>query len=242
MGKSRFFLVLGVSGLLIAAAAGPAQTRGPLRGSGEVISVERDLAGFQRLQFSHACRAAVACGERFGVKIMINSNLKDHLNVRKEGSLLIVGLDDRHVYAGQDFRAEIQCPDLKGLSAAGRSQVTVTGFDLAGGTAVFLSGDSSVRGDLKSPRIQITLAGSSQIEMQGGGKTMELTAAGASRADLARYPVTDAAVNLSGASEAVIHVSRSLEGQVAGASVLIYDGSPEKTRVLTSGGSISREK
>ena len=221
---------------------GPALRPGPLRGSGKLISVGRELAGFRQIQVSHGCRAEVSQAAGFDLKFKIDENLKDFLDIRQEGTLLIIGLKDYYTYAEHNFQARVLCPDIDTLEASGNSRVNMENFDLSHKISLSLSGASSLRGSLKTPSMEIALSGGSRIALRGKGETLRLTASGASKAELDRFPVSEVGVFLSGDSSATLHATGSIEGNITGASVLSYGNQPRRIEVEKSGGARIEKK
>ena len=70
-------------------APGDART---IRGSGNVVTQEEAITGFDSLDVSHGFQVDVRQGDTFGVVIRVDDNLVEHLRVLKQGSTLKIGL------------------------------------------------------------------------------------------------------------------------------------------------------
>ena len=101
---------------------------------------------------------------------------------------------------------------------------------LRGGSNVALSGFG---GD----RLEIDVAGAVRLTGRDGRyEELELFAAGASAIDLRGIVVTDAAVDLNGASDVVLTMNGGvLSGSAAGAGSLRYYGTVSEERVAVAG-------
>ncbi len=100
-----------------------------------------------------------------------------------------------------------------------------------------ISGASKLTGNIDTGNSRIELSGASDVRLTGSGSDLRLECSGASGAKLIGYPVTNADVNLSGASDADIDVSGNLDVTVSGASTLNYYGSPDLGRTDITGAS-----
>jgi hypothetical protein len=71
---------------------------------------------------------------------------------------------------------------------------------------------------------------------------MEIEVSGASRADLEKFHARNVDVNLSGASEATVYVSETLDIEASGASRLYFIGNPTIGEIDISGASTIKHK
>jgi hypothetical protein len=101
-----------------------------------------------------------------------------------------------------------------------------------------LSGASRVAGDITaSGDAQFNLSGASRVELEGSANDMLIDASGASRLELADFPVHNTNVSLSGASDATVNLDGRLDANLSGASNLSYIGEPTMGDIDISGGS-----
>ena len=148
-------------------------------------------------------------------------------------------------------------PDLTRLTLSGASKGEVRGFSVGhqiefnlsgasslhideletGDTEFDLSGASKVSGVIKIANGEFNLSGASAIELEGSAVDISIEASGASHVRLADFPLSNARVNLSGASDATVNASGRLDCDLSGASKLNYSGNPTLGSINTSGGS-----
>jgi hypothetical protein len=215
----------------------PTTTR--LVGSGDIVTVEPDVADFDRLEISHAFETTITQGDVTSVVIRIDDNLEPYLRVEQQGRTLAIGLADE---VGLGFltatlEADITMPSLVALEASGASQAML--IDIVSGDDVSLdaSGASRIEGELEAARLDLILSGASAASLRGTAEDLHLDASGASTADMERFPVADASVVVSGASSASVDVSGTLDVDASGASHVTYSGSPSLGEVNISGAS-----
>ncbi len=80
------------------------------------------------------------------------------------------------------------------------------------------------------------------IVLKGTAESLKADAAGASQVKAEELKVENAEVSISGASEIAVHASKSVGGDVSGASQLNVHGRPAKNTVSTSGASSVNDK
>jgi len=106
---------------------------------------------------------------------------------------------------------------------------------MAVGDAKFeISGATRVSGDLKAHDTEFEVSEATNVELVGSADKMILRASGASKLRLADFPLEQANVILSGASEATIRVSGRLDVVLSGASKLYYRGDPMIGDIIVS--------
>ncbi len=238
---SKGLLVIGVLALsmvfVMSSAAGGGREN--ITGSGRIVSEDFDFRGFTKLDVSHAFRVDVIQAESYSVTVKIDDNLQRHLRVEKRGDMLFIGLKP-HLglnLRGITMEAVVRMPELSGVEASGASDVRISGFSRQRDLRIECSGASSLEGEISAADVRLKLSGASNVWLHGEADTIDIEASGASDADLEDFPVTDAVVQLSGASEAYLVLDGTLDIDASGASRLLYEGNPTISGVELSGAS-----
>jgi hypothetical protein len=127
-------------------------------------------------------------------------------------------------------------PELTGLDLSGASWVDITGFASSNDLDIELSGASNLQGDIEAGNIRFNLSGASRINLTGKGNDVNIDVSGSSNADLSDFPVENANVDASGASEVVVKLNGRLDANASGASNIYYLGDPALGTIEASGG------
>jgi len=211
----------------------------PITGSGNVVTQEEVISGFDKVEVSHAFKVNISQGETFSVVVRMDDNLFEYLDVVKQGSTLKIGLKTDRISRDDSTReAEVTMPDLTGLDLRGASQVTLTGFKSTNALNLDLSAASHLRGDIEAGDTQIDVSDASQVTLRGsaGDVTMD-DVSGASTVDLADFPVVNANVTARDSSVITVNASGTLDVDAKSASEVYYVGNPTLGEIDTSGGS-----
>jgi hypothetical protein len=231
-------------------------------GSGKLATWDFDYSDFTRIDIGYAFDVDITEVGSYLVRITVDDNLYDYLDISKSGDTLHIGLKPNYNYASITRKATINSPGLHGLELSGASKANVSGFssshfidfDLSGashididnmktGDAILeLSGASQVSGNIEMADGRFDLSGASFLELEGSANDVSVEASGASHVRLPDFTVVDIEINLSGASSATVNVSGRLDCNLSGASKLDYTGNPILGRVSTSGGSTVSKK
>jgi hypothetical protein len=216
---------------------------GVIRPSGNLVTRQEDLAGFDRLDVGHGFDVEVRQGESFNVTLRVDENAVDHLKVELEGGTLYLGLKEPfYVTLNVPLQATITMPELTGLVLSGGTDGTITGFRSTDPVAIDLSGGSDLRGDIEAGDVRCVVSGGSDLTLTGAGQDLDLEVSGGSDADLSGFAVADAAVLASGGSDATVNATGRLDVEASGGGTVYYLGSPTLGTVDTSGGAQLRRK
>jgi len=197
-----------------------------IQGSGNVVTREFDLTGFDKVDVSHAARVNISQGDTFSVVVSIDDNVVEYLQVEKQGSTLKIGLDPRRNYRDTSPKAEVTLPELTGLELSGASRGTISGFKLSLGLNVDASGASRLSGDIEAADAWFDVSGASRVTLTGSAEDVVIDASGGSTVDLASFPVAHAYVEARGASRVTVNPSVRLDVDASGGSHVTYLGSP----------------
>ena len=168
----------------------------------------------------------------------MDDNLVEHLQVEKAGSTLKVGRKPGvSLVTNATLEAEISMPELTGIELSGASGAEISGFHSSKGLTVDLSGSSSLKGDIEAGDTTFDASGSSDAALTGSGGNLKLDASGSSDIDLSGFPISDANLDVSGASSVTVNPSGTLNVEASGASDVTYLGSPTLGNIDTSGAS-----
>jgi len=224
-----------------------------INGSGRVVTKEMNFTDFTCLEIGSVFEVEIRESGSYLTAITADDNLFDYIKVSQEGETLKIRLTPTYNYSGVTLKAEITMPKLSGLHLYGATKGTIKGFqssndfnlqlsgasylnmDMAAGDTKFeISGATKVTGTLEARDTEFRVSEASKVELEGSANKMTLNASGASKLKLASFPLDEANVTLSGASEATIRVSGRLDVILTGASKLYYKGDPMIGDIMVS--------
>ena len=223
--------------LLVALLVGCTPLGGTITASGNVVTQEEAISGFDKVEVSHAFKVDISQGDTFSVVVRIDDNLLQYLEVVKQGSTLKIGLKTDRITRDSTLEAEVTMPQLTGLDLSAASQATITGFKSTSALNVDLSAASRLGGDIEAGGARLDISDASQVILRGSAGYVIMDASGASAVDLADFPVANASVEARDASTVTVNASGTLDVDASGASQVQYVGSPTLGTIDTSGAS-----
>jgi hypothetical protein len=222
--KFKMFILL----VLVALVVGCTIQTGSVTGSGNVVTREVDVSGFDRLEIGNAFNVDIRQGETFSVVVRVDDNLLDYLIVKKSGSTLKLGLKTGLTVGLQNTtqEARVTMPELTGLALSGAVLGTISGFQSTNRFDLDVSGASHLRGDIEAGDARFNVTGASGVTLRGSAGDLSVTARGASTVDLADFAVADAIVKAVGASHVTVKPDGTLDADATGASNVYLAGDP----------------
>ena len=238
--------------------SGGCRVFGVLNGSGNPVTETFTLQDFTRVSASYTFDVTILRADTYSVKVTIDDNLAEFLEVLKEGETLVLRLKPRYQYTSITLKAEITMPRLKQVTLSGASQASLNGFtadddlrlEVSGASQVELkgmttgslnfqiSGASRVSGELVAEgNASFNVSGASRLTLNGRVRDIDAETSGASTLELLDFPARDINVEVSGASTVRVNLAGRLSGSLSGVSRLFYDGAPVQLNINTSGGS-----
>ena len=203
-------------------------------------------------------------GEDTGVTLSIPSHYEDNLVFENWGGTVKVGFKGRikKHSKNEKFTAEIVCTSLEEVLLSGACKLKGTGdftaqtvkFDLNGAaTAVWdgnfkvvkigkidLSGASQLQLNVEVPEVEVEISGAAKLALTGEADSGEIELSGASKANLENFVLKNLALATSGASNASVNVTETLEVEASGAAHVSYSGNPKVTSHVSGAASLKQ--
>ena len=211
---------------------------GPItRGSGNEVTITPEVSGFDSLDIGHSFEVDIIQSQTYSLVVTVDNNIEQYLVIDDSGGTLTLNLEDNRSYANVTLRAQISMPMLSALELSGASKAEFTQFESADPFELRVSGASEAMGDIEAGDVTIKVSGASDVRLEGKGRNLLLEVSGASHANLKQFTVQDAAIDISGASEVIVHVNGDLNVSASGASDVTYVGNAILGDMETSGAS-----
>ena len=215
---------------------------GVLIGSGNLETENYAYANFTQVEISSAFEFQITQSSSYSINVTADDNVIDYVQVSKEGQTLKVRFGTIRSFRSVTLKAFVSMPQLGGLTVSGASHGTVSDFNSTEDLDITVSGASRVTGDITAGDVEFDISGLSIIQLEGSAGDMIATVSGASHLKLDDFMVSNANVNISGASTGTINLNGRLDANVSGASTLLYIGDPTMGTINVSGVSTLSKK
>lgn len=206
----------------------------------------RTLNGsFSKIKISHAIKVVITQSDSESLAVSANNEeYIDDIVTELEGNTLVIK-SKNNSWTGRrnrQLKAYISFKRLEAIEVSGASDVVTVGTIKQPSLRMDLSGASTLKATVETGTLSLDLSGASQLSLKGSAEVLKADCSGAS--DMNAYDLTAELANLdvSGASDIEINVSREIKAEASGASSIRYKGNATVTNVKTSGASSINKK
>ncbi|MCB1025919.1 MAG: DUF2807 domain-containing protein [Acidobacteria bacterium] len=186
-----------------------------LKGSGNLVTEQRDLKGFTGIDVSGAAlQVEITAQKEYSVVIEADDNLMPLIKTEINGRTLQISTK-KSFRTKNRIKVKISAPNIDSIENSGVTYVSLT--------------------NLSTDSLKIDSSGASKVKVEGTAKNLKVDISGASHLEASGLITNEANVESSGASSSKINVKDRLIADISGASSLKYKGNPENVVKHSSG-------
>jgi hypothetical protein len=216
---------------------------GVIRGSGNVVTEDRDVSGFDSVALSGFGRVIITQGDEESLTVETDDNLMRYIQTEVRDGTLELGFTDDARYKIPDPSSPIifhlSLTDLNALDLSGAGSFVIDELD-ADRLVVTLSGAGDLRIDsLTATDLVVTTSGAGNVELAGAVETQTIDLSGLGNYSARDLESRTATVSISGAGNAGVWVRDTLDVTISGAGGVDYFGSPEVTQNISGVGKVT---
>ena len=237
--KQLFLIVVALFTLSIASACGVGRT---VRGSGDIITEERDVSGFDRVSLSGIGDVTIEVGDEESLTVITDDNIMPYVRTEVKNNTLILDFDDGTFNRGYDptdgIKFELVVTDLNRVDISGAGKMYVGELE----TEKFVvnnTGAASIEIDsLKADELVVKQTGAGSIVASGQVQGQELNNTGAGSYQAGELESETAIISISGVGSATVWATESLDISISGLGNVVYYGSPRITQSISGLGNL----
>jgi hypothetical protein len=225
-------------------ASGCREITGPrVRGSGNIITENRNETGFNRIDVSGAIDVFIKQDSTTSVKVEADDNIMEYVIVNTSGSTLEIHTENNiRLKPSHKIKVYVTNPDYKELLVSGASSIrSENEISSPDALHIEINGASEGRLELNAPKVSVNLGGASHADLRGKTRDFEGDASGASEIKGFDLLSENANVEASGASSIEVFASVRIDGQASGASSVNYKGNAQVTVDKSGASSVNKK-
>jgi hypothetical protein len=190
-----------------------------LAGNSVATQAARDVPPFSRLAVSSKITAEISIGKASRLELEGDQNLLSHVVSRSENGTLTLDTDVK-VKPSMTLRARIGVPRLDAVSATGGAVVDIRG--------------------LAAEKFEATVKGGAKVSAAGSAQSVVFEGHDAGTLDFQKVSASSATVRLQRAARAELGYVEKLDVKLAGASMVVYEGTPDIKKEIQHPSSLIR--
>jgi phage shock protein PspC (stress-responsive transcriptional regulator) len=226
---------------LVAAAGFVVQALFCLTGSGNVVSEERVVEGFDKVELAGSGTLVVTQGDEFHVSIEGDDNLLAYYNTEVRGQKLSIGMEPfRCVKRSSGLNVMVTMPDVEQLSLLGSGDIKSLNTLTADALDLEIAGSGTIDLAVNVTDLDTEIAGSGEAYYQGSAVNHEISIAGSGDIFAFDLVTNETSVEIAGSGDAEVHALSVLDIDIAGSGDIRYKGEPLIDQDIAGSGDIAR--
>ncbi len=198
-----------------------------IKGSGVAKREVRDIKLFDGIDISGMGTVFLTHGPEEQLEIETDDNILEHIFSQMANSELQIGSHNVILKPTIPIKFYITYTNLKHIQLTGAVQLQADNRLEAPALNIGTAGATRVTLDLIVDILHIDSAGSTTMNLQGKAKNQTIELSGACKYNAGKLASEQASIEASGSVHATLKVDKKIKGELFGAAIVSYIGSPE---------------
>jgi|HubBroStandDraft_1064217.scaffolds.fasta_scaffold58027_2 hypothetical protein len=213
-----------------------------VHGNGNITTQDRPVNDFKDIEVGGAAKVFVSQGDQHTVKVEVDENLQQFVEVFQEGNKVIIREKSGfNLDPTGDLQIYITSPVYNNIDVAGACDIIgQTLINNPENLSMHISGAGDMKMEINAPQVSAEVTGSGNIDLKGETKTADLNLAGAGHAHCFDLKTENTKVEISGAGSAQVYASVHLDAEVSGAGSVDYKGGAAVAQHVSGAGSVHK--
>jgi len=197
--------------------------------------ITRKLESFNSIKVASAFKVELVKGNNNEVEIMgVPEQYLENVITEVKNNRLSIYAKDR-IKADSEMKIIVTFIDLEEINISGAATIRNNTPIMFNKMNIKSSGASTIKLDADFTDLIIDVSGASDLKLKGNATSYKLKGSGASSIKNGELFSETVEIDLSGASTAMVYVTKNITGEVSGASDLKIVGNPENSYIQKSG-------
>jgi hypothetical protein len=231
--------LIAMAALIVAGCSGGG-VDGGVEGSGQVVTEERSVQGFQRVELAGEGRLLISPDGPTALEVETDANLMPYIDSEVvAGRLVISTRPNTQLRPSNGITYRVRCDQVSELVLSGSGDIEAEGCRVDDLT-IRLDGSGNIGVDgIDGTSVTAELAGSGTIGAIG--RTGQLTASvpGSGTIDGAALEAGEADARIPGSGRIIVWATSTLRASIAGSGSVLYRGDPTVTQDVSGSGTVT---
>jgi hypothetical protein len=213
-----------------------------INGSGNLVSRDFDLKGFETIDAGSNFKVNVTRGDSFAVEVTADDNMIDNLKVTSSGGKLTLGLKPGSWSLNNvTMKAEVTLPALKSVIGRDNAMVKFDRFEPAN-FSVNLSGNAIAEGEVHAGKVAVVSDGNGQARLAGATDNLDARGKGNAILTLPELAAKQVYVDMNNNAMASVNATETLDYALNGNAGLTYTGGAKLGKQQAGGNSWAKSQ
>ncbi len=234
MGMKPIYVVLFLLVLLLVACVNK-------YGSGKIISEERKVDNFTKIDVGGDIKVDITQGTEFSVLVEADDNVLPYIKTEVNGETLEINLVHNYNVSNAHIEVKIVMPKVQGIDASASAEIYAENvLDAAGDIHLSTSSSASIVAAVNAAKISLESSSAGKITVSGKCKELKTDASSGSEITALKLLSENGNADASSGAEINIFCSVYLNAEASSGGSIVYSGNPKLDVNMNSGGSVKR--
>jgi hypothetical protein len=213
-----------------------------IKGNGNVTTITRSTASYDGIKASGFMNINLVKGAEGKITLEGESNLLDYIETHIKNDYLIIKVKDGfNLKTSRTLSITVPYEDIELVALSGSGDVNNSGTISSNMLEISLAGSGDMNLNIESQSLESNISGSGDIRLSGSTTVLNVKVAGSGDFDGRKLNSSDVDVSVAGSGNASVVCNGNLKARVSGSGNIKYKGSPKTKDTKVSGsGSISQ--
>ena len=225
-------------GILVVTAASCKWTIGVVRGSGDIESEEREVSGFNEIEFTGIGNLIIEQGDEETLVVEADDNIIGLIETEVRGDELHIGFRRGfNVVPTSKVKFYLTVKELDRIDLSGVGDIDCDEFE-TDDLKFNISGSGDIDFEIIADSIETNVSGLGDIDLSGEVDFHRVQISGSGKYDAEELESKDCEVEISGLGSATVNTSDNLDIEINGAGNVYYKGDPHVSQHISGLGRI----
>jgi len=213
-----------------------------VQGSGKIITQDRSVSGFSRVQLGGTGQVTITQGDREALTVEADDNILPYIRADVRGSTLYLGFtsaaSSMRVRPSTPIKFNLTMKQISGLEVSGSGNISAPSIETKS-LDLQISGSGNIDvAALRASSVDSGISGSGSDSLAGQVADQKISISGSGKYEAAKLQSQTADVSVSGSGDTTLWVTGSLEVQISGSGDVSYYGNPSVQSSSSGSGKI----
>lgn len=209
-----------------------------VKGNGNVTTETRNTDDYAKIGCAGNMDFVLVKGTEGKITIEAESNLLEHIITEVKGDKLVVKVKNMITLKpsmNKKIKVTIPFNDISGVSLAGSGDLWNKDTISTNSLDVSLAGSGDINLDVKATSVEGSVAGSGDLKLRGDTDNLEVKIAGSGDIKAFELQANHTIASIAGSGDIQVVSNQSIKARVAGSGDIEYKGNPGKEDTKVSG-------
>jgi hypothetical protein len=208
-----------------------------VRGSGKVVTEERQVAEFKAIKLKGIGRVVLTRGEPHSVTIRTDENILPLIETYVQNDELIISPQNYNLRP-TTLEFDITVARLKGIAVSGSGEVIGKNRFVSDDFYANISGAGDMALELDVTDLETKISGSGSMNLSGRANRHEARISGSGKINAFDMHTKSVSLRVSGSGDCKVNATETLYARISGSGDIFYKGHPRITSKISGSGSL----